>query len=114
MNRQSGRSIGTLDHLRQSMADVLTTPLGSRVMRREYGSQIPDLIDQPLNGATTLLVYAATAMALMRWEPRVRLSRVQLLPATEHGSADLVIEGVLIDSNEPFNLQVPLRLGAMA
>lgn len=114
MNRQTGRSIGTLEHLRQSMADVLTTPLGSRVMRREYGSQIPDLIDQPLNGATTLRIYAATAMALMRWEPRVCLSRIYLSPATEQGSAELEIEGVLVDGNETFNLRVPLRLGAMA
>lgn len=114
MNRETGRSISTLDHLRQSMGDILTTPIGSRVMRREYGSQIPNLIDQPLNGTTTLRVYAATAMALMRWEPRVRLSSVQLVNGTEHGSATLEIEGVLVDDNESFNLQVPLRLGAMA
>lgn len=114
MNRQTGRAINTLDHLRQSMADILTTPIGSRLMRREYGSQIPDLIDQPLNGATTLLVYAATAMALMRWEPRVRLSQVQLFHGNAKGSATLEVQGVLIDGNEAFNLQVPLRLGAMA
>uniref|UniRef100_UPI0026076D20 ATPase domain-containing protein n=1 Tax=uncultured Sphingobium sp. TaxID=316087 RepID=UPI0026076D20 len=29
--------------------DILTTPIGSRLMRRDYGSLIPELIDQPAN-----------------------------------------------------------------
>ena len=28
-----------------SLRDLLTTPVGSRLMRRDYGSRIPDLID---------------------------------------------------------------------
>ena len=35
-------------HLVQSIGDILTTPLGSRVLRRSYGSELPDLIDQPI------------------------------------------------------------------
>ena len=44
----TGRTITGAAHLAQSIADVLTTPIGSRVMRREYGSLLPDLIDDPL------------------------------------------------------------------
>ena len=100
--------------LEQSIADVLTTPIGSRVMRREYGSQLIDLIDWPLNSATRLQAYAATAMALMRWEPRIRLSRVQLSLGDVAGQAILDLEGTLTDSNEPLSLRVPLSLGAAA
>jgi phage baseplate assembly protein W len=77
MNADSGRLIGDIEHIRQSVRDILITPVGSRVMRREYGSMLPDLIDQPLNGATLLRAYAATVMALVRWEPRIRITRVQ-------------------------------------
>lgn len=114
MNAKTGRAITDRQHLAQSIADVLTTPIGSRVMRREYGSQLPDLIDWPLNSATRLQAYAATAMALMRWEPRIRLSRVQLSLGDVAGQAFLDVEGTETDSNEPLSLRVPLSLGAIA
>lgn len=108
----TGRTITGAAHLAQSIADVLTTPIGSRVMRREYGSLLPDLIDAPFNDATRLQAYAATAMALMRWEPRIRLSRVQLSLGDVPGQTVLELEGTRTDSNEALNLRVPLQLGA--
>lgn len=114
MSNGTGRTLESRQHLTQSIADVLTTPIGSRVMRREYGSQLADLIDWPLNSATRLQAYAATAMALMRWEPRIRLSRVQLNLGDVAGQAILDLEGTLTDSNEPLSLRVPLSLGAAA
>lgn len=72
----SGKAIAGVDHLRQSVVDILTTPIGSRVMRRDYGSQLPRLVDAPLNHSTIVDLYAATADALARWEPRFRLSNV--------------------------------------
>jgi len=114
MSARTGRTLSDSAHLAQSIADILTTPIGSRVMRREYGSQLPDLIDAPLNDATRLQAYAATAMALMRWEPRIRLSRVQLFLGDRPGQAVLDVEGTRTDSNEPLSLRVPLALGASA
>ncbi|SIQ10879.1 GPW/gp25 family protein [Marinobacterium stanieri] len=79
MHRQSGTLIDNLDaHVRQSIGDIITTPIGSRVMRREYGSLIPELVDQPLTRTTILRLYAATAAAIMRWEPRFKISRISL------------------------------------
>ena len=41
-------------------------------------SLLPELIDQPDNGTTRVRMCAATAGALMRWEPRLRVSRITL------------------------------------
>lgn len=114
MNRSTGAAIGINAHIAQSIGDILTTPIGSRVMRRDYGSLLPDLIDAPFNDATRLQAYAATAMALMRWEPRIRLSRVGLQLGDRPGQVVLDLEGARVDSNEPLNLSVPLQLGAVA
>ncbi len=38
MNRDTGKAITETDHLRQSVRDILLTPQGSRLARREYGS----------------------------------------------------------------------------
>jgi phage baseplate assembly protein W len=78
MQASTGVAINGVDHLMQSIHTILTTPVGSRVMRRSFGSLLPELIDQPDNAATRVRVFAAVAGALMRWEPRLRISRVQL------------------------------------
>lgn len=78
MNRDTGRAIDEADHIRQSIRDILTTPVGSRVMRRDYGSLVTDLIDQPTNPANRLRLMAATVMAIIRWEPRVQVTGATL------------------------------------
>lgn len=54
MDRYTGRRITGMEHLKQSIADILTTPLGSRLERRTYGSLLLGLIDAPDNAATRL------------------------------------------------------------
>jgi len=76
MNRHSGTAMTELAHIQQSVADILTTPLGSRIMRRDYGSLIPELIDAPLTTLTRQRLIAATAQALARWEPRLQIEQV--------------------------------------
>lgn len=85
----TGKPVSGVEHLRQSVADILSTPIGSRVMRRDYGSNIPALVDQPDNTATQVRVYAAAATALMRWEPRLRL---QKLRASRNRAGQLVLD----------------------
>ena len=38
MNRRDGLTVTDLEHISQSIGDILRTPVGSRVMRRDYGS----------------------------------------------------------------------------
>ncbi len=78
MDRTTGLAINELAHLRQSVGDILTTPIGSRVMRHEYGSQVPMLVDQPDNRITQLRLLSAAASSLMRWEPRLALSNIEV------------------------------------
>ena len=43
MNNTNGKVITDIDHLRQSVRDILLTPQGSRIARREYGSLLSSL-----------------------------------------------------------------------
>lgn len=90
MSRHTGLAIDDDAHLAQSVADILTTPIGSRVMRRDYGSNLPDLIDAPVNSETLIDIYAATAEALDKWEPRLILTRVELASRAP-GSIELIL-----------------------
>jgi len=79
-----------LDHIRQSILDIVSTPIGTRVMRPEYGSRVPRLVDQPVTKSWKLSVYTAVAEALHRWEPRVRVNRVRI-DAVGPGLVELTI-----------------------
>jgi phage baseplate assembly protein W len=84
----TGKAIAGLDHLRQSIRDILTTPIGSRIMRRDFGSHLHELVDAPTNSSTILALFSATAVALDRWEPRVR---VLTIAATEAAPGRVVL-----------------------
>ena len=79
MDRRTGLLISGVEHLRQSIEDILTTPLGSRLMRPEYGSTIRRFVDLPVSEGWKSAVQAEAARALKRWEPRIELTRVQVL-----------------------------------
>ena len=109
MNRINGRTITGLEHLRQSIGDILATPIGSRVMRRGYGSLVPALIDHPDNLATQVRVFAAVASALLRWEPRFRLARIETEREKDRPGAVLFRLHGTYDAGrrrEPLSLQV--------
>jgi len=108
MNVSTGRRLDELAHIRQSIRDILTTPIGSRVMRRDYGSLLPELIDQPLHDATLMQAYAAAVMAIIRWEPRVRVQRVQRsVSTTNPGAATLAIDAITTDG-QAVAVEVPV------
>lgn len=81
----TGRALDGEGHLAQSITDILTTPRGSRVMRRDYGSDVPALLDAPMNAQTLLDFRVAVAEALQRWEPRVTLDRIEVIEAGPDG-----------------------------
>lgn len=99
----TGQRLAGIEHLRQSVRDILTTPIGSRVMRRDYGSRLFSLIDAPMNRATLMQIYAASIEALGRWEPRIRVERVRAASAAP-GRVLLDIEGVYVPEGRPILL----------
>lgn len=95
MDRNTGTSIDLWGHILQSIGDILTTRIGTRVERRFYGSELPGLVDRPANPDSILDVYVATAGALEQWEPRVTLRKIGLDMADDTGLAHISLELVL-------------------
>ena len=113
MARSSGAVLDGLEHIKQSVADILSTPIGTRAGRREYGSLLPELIDQPMTPANILRVYAASAVAISRNEDRLRLRRVSLAAGDRPGAATIIIDAERTDTastNARTRLVLPLSL----
>lgn len=95
MNAKTGETLAGIAHLKQSIQQIITTRVGTRVMRRDFGSIIPNLIDAPANNQTLLQFYAAIAEALRKFEPRFKLTRVysDFDNGVKDGKAVFTLEG---------------------
>lgn len=106
LNRDIGGTVSDMEHIRQSVTDILTTPKGSRLMVRDYGSDLPDLIDGPLNPALRLRVISATYSALAQWEPRLNIASVSA--ESSEGQTVITIRGYRSDTQMPVTVSTSL------
>jgi len=60
----------------ESINRILKTPLGSRVMRPDFGSKLYELRDRKLNDEYKLKAIRYTYEAITKWEPRVKMDKV--------------------------------------
>ena len=97
MNRSDGLTVTDLEHISQSIGDILRTPVGSRVMRRDYGSLLASMIDQPQTPALELQIKVACYMAVLKWEPRSFDGRMTVTLTGQHN-----------DTGQPLSLTIPV------
>lgn len=115
MNFTTGKEIDGLAHILQSCRDILTTPIGSRLARRSYGSLLPELIDHPGNDANLLRLKAATVMALANWEPRIEIRALDIdISTTSKGRFVIGMQAVRRDLPQSDRLEsLTLDIGGM-
>ncbi|MCG5907041.1 GPW/gp25 family protein [Acinetobacter baumannii] len=112
INKNNGQTLETEEQsIQQSIHDIVSTPIGSRIMRREYGSLIPDLIDQPINDILILKCYSAIYTAILRWEDRINVSQILNTQVKENGLI-FDLEGTSTVTGQNMNLRIPLKMGA--
>lgn len=104
LNVNNGGHIEGIAHLKQSIKDILTTPIGSRVMRREYGSRLFEKIDRPLNGELIAEIYSDVIEALYDWEPRFEVIQVTLQSLVQ-GKLTLDLEGRYLANGQIIKLE---------
>lgn len=118
MNRKTGKAIrddGQLPaHLEQSLHDILSTLIGTRICRRHYGSLLPHLIDQPCNDFTKLHIMNASATAIIRFEPRIKIKQVQVSPTENSNAWDVTLIGTYSQYNQDQTFKQSYRIGAAA
>lgn len=104
MSRDSGKVLSGTSHIYQSVKDILTTPLGTRRMLMGYGSDLPLLVDNPVDRVTEIRVVMATAVALARWEPRLSIDSVIVLRSST-GKINVKIEATDVETQRAILLE---------
>tara|TARA_Y100000589_G_scaffold79624_1_gene73308 strand:- start:20514 stop:20903 length:390 start_codon:yes stop_codon:yes gene_type:complete len=105
MNRETGKPLSDADHLRQSIRDILSTRIGTRTMLRDYGSNIPELVDEPINRSTIAAIKADVINALNVWEPRMKINRVTLTEVLASGQLTFDLELVYLPNGQVIALK---------
>jgi phage baseplate assembly protein W len=100
----TGKPLNGMDHLRQSIRDILTTRIGTRVMRRDYGSNVPNVIDSPVNDFFAVDLYVAVAEALAKWEPRFALRETAFV-AKGDGVIEFTFKGIYLPDGRAVRLE---------
>ena len=104
MNINNGKEISEINHLKQSIANILTTPIGSRAMRRDYGSNLFNKIDRPINGELIAEIYLDIVESLFIWEPRFEVGQVVAQEITQ-GKITIDLIGSFLKSGEKITLE---------
>lgn len=95
VDRATGRALSGWPHVAQSLGVIFTTSFGTRVMRRWFGSLIPNMLGENLTPPTLLRFFTALYAAL-EFEPRFALTRIRILSAADElrtGRLRLELEG---------------------
>src|SRR5262245_43878203 len=96
------------DELDRSMRVVLTTAPGERVMRPDFGCAIWNLVFEPVNANTIGAMEQAVIDALERWEPRVEVTEVEVVPdAAETALVRIHVSYIVRTTNDRRNLVYP-------
>lgn len=101
------------EDIRESIWIILATSKGERVMRPEFGCGIHDFVFATLSMATVGLVESSVREALIRWEPRIDLDEVKVIPAQRtsgEGKLEININYRVRTTNNEFNLVYPFYL----
>ena len=91
----TGGAISGWPHVVQSIETLLSTPRGTRVFRRDFGSELLAHLDGPQSEAGLMGLYVALAEALEIWEPRFALSSVAVSGGAD-GAVQLALEGAYL------------------
>jgi phage baseplate assembly protein W len=104
INRHTGQFLDGWPHVVQSIMLIITTGYGERMLRRWFGSAVPQLLGENLTTPTVVRFFAALIAALevrevdtgLPREPRFKIVRITPKRVDRSGELRLEILGVYL------------------
>ncbi|MBD2576479.1 GPW/gp25 family protein [Oscillatoria sp. FACHB-1406] len=97
-------------NLDESIIIILRTSLGERVYRPNFGCRLSELVFEPLNIQTLLMIRLYVEEALEMWEPRIILEQVRTDPDPIRGVVGIHIQYRPKNSPDSRSLVYPFYL----
>jgi phage baseplate assembly protein W len=111
VNVQGGIQLSAAEpNIEESIIIILRTSLGERVYRLNFGSRLSELVFEPLNTQTLLLIRLYVEEALQMWEPRIILKDVRADADPVRGKVNIIIQYQPKNSPDTRSLVYPFYL----
>ena len=99
------------DDIEQAIEIILLTARGERPMRHRFGTNARATLFEPNSAATRKELAASVRRALVEWEPRIDVERVEAVASDEKPELLMVhIDYVVRATNSRFNRVFPFYL----
>ena len=99
-----------IEDIRQSLAIILGTVLGERVMRPEFGCNLEDHVFDEMNASLVSYIQNLVKTAILYHEPRIDADDIAVEPDQLAGRLDIRISYVVRGANSRFNVVYPFYL----
>lgn len=98
------------EDIKQSLMILLSTTLGERVMRADYGADLHQQIFEPMDAAFKPFVTDIIRTAIILYEPRINLDSVDVFIDQLEGRVELTVNYTIISNNTRSNIVYPYYL----
>jgi phage baseplate assembly protein W len=98
------------EDVEQAVQIILLTSRGERVMLGEFGAGLRDYVFEPNSEATRSRLSEAVRKALVDWEPRIDLERVEVTEGDASNVVLIHVDYVVRATNSSYNRVYPFYL----
>ena len=96
--------------INQSLEILFGTAVGERVMQAEYGCNLNDMLFEPINVTLVTRITERIRRAIIYYEPRIKLDKLDVFKNEENGIINLVVEYTIRSTNTRNNIVYPYYL----
>jgi phage baseplate assembly protein W len=98
------------DDVEQAIQIILLTAQGERVMLGEFGAGLRDFVFEPNSPALRARMTDTVRKALVDWEARIDLERVEVTPGEDNNVVLIHVDYVVRATNQFYNRVFPFYL----
>jgi len=98
------------DDIEQAIQIILLTAQGERVMLPEFGAGLREFLFEPNSPSTRARMAETVRKALVDWEPRITLERVEVAPGEDDNVVLIHVDYVVRATNNFYNRVFPFYL----
>lgn len=111
-NEGTVKIVYDIDDINQSIKTILATVPGERIMNPYFGSGVYGLLFDPMTIETTEDIQQEIFDSISRWEDRVVVNDVQVMPNYDNNYYDVRINVTVVKTQQ--NKTLPLKLNSLA
>ena len=99
-----------IEDIRQALQILVSTTLGERLMRPDFGCALDERVFHPMNASMLSYVEALIRSAILHHEPRIDAERISVITDDPAGRLDIHVAYAVRGANSRFNMVFPYYL----